>query len=167
MCYLKICLCSDNYSATPRLYRRREWTVLFCNKSLGGKAWREAALSWRFKKISDVICRFLDVIQCNVIFFASVITNRRKYMSFNQGSWRSFVEQWRKVGRIWSNQRQFCRLFMCKNRKRIALVHELLSSAWTVCLSVTSRLITRATRSLLIYITTDLQPVIYYSTIHS
>ena len=70
--------------------------VLFCNKLLGGRALHDYPLFRDvFKIFVDVICRFLDAILCNIVFFFRIryVINRRKCMCYSEGSWRSFVEQ--------------------------------------------------------------------------
>ena len=139
-------------SNTARLYRQWQCTAfLFCNKSVGWRAWRkEPSFRGVFKKNSDVICRVLDIRLCKVGFFFRVIyvTNRLKCMfvggvSSNNG------------GRLGESEGFF-----------FPYVRIEIEKLKCICQSVVSRQ-SLALRSLnLIYITTDHQPVIYYSTIH-
>ena len=86
------------------LHRQRKWSVLFRIKSLNGSAQhKELSFHNVFKKIYDIICRFLDVRLWNVVNL-----HQDTLQTDVNASWWDFVEQWCNVERIWRNQLHFC-----------------------------------------------------------
>ena len=130
---------------------------------------QRATVSWHFKNFltSFAVAWTLDCVTPFVffVFLASDTLQIDVYACYSQGCWRGFVKQWRKVGRSEGiNGVSVDCLCLRIEIYRTALGRKLLSNKLQnvgQLLHVVDESLSLSARDL-IYITTDLRPVVYY-----